>query len=92
MSQSKLEVLEPRLVAVDSYHLSHLDEIVQDLSADAESLAYALNMIKTHDLASQGVIVAIRSTLFANSETAADLSIELGLLTLKPQIGVTSHE
>ncbi len=39
----QLEVLEPRLVAVDTYTLCHVDDYMQDVSNDCESLAYALN-------------------------------------------------
>lgn len=61
------DVLEPRLVAVDSYYLSVIDDIVQDLSTDAEGLAMALNTIIANDDASKGVITAIRAALFHNS-------------------------
>ncbi|MFC6381185.1 hypothetical protein [Psychrobacter glacincola] len=37
------ERLEPRLVAVDSYYLSVINDRIQDLSNDAESLAMALS-------------------------------------------------
>ena len=76
MSQSNdiLEVLEPRLVAVDTYTLCHVDDYIQDVSNDCESLAYALNLIETSDPASKGVIVAIRSALLAQSEHASKMS------------------
>lgn len=76
MSQSNdiLEVLEPRLVAVDTYTLCHVDDYIQDVSNDCESLAYALNLIETSDPASKGVIVAIRSALLAQSEHARKMS------------------
>ena len=60
MSQSN-DVLEPRLVAVDSYYLSVINDRIQDLSNDAESLSMALSAISTDDDASRGVIVAVRS-------------------------------
>ena len=86
------EVLEPRLVAVDSYYLSVINDLIQDLSNDAESLAMALNAINADDDASKGVIVAVRSALLANSELATIVSEMMdGLITL-PTVEVISHE
>ena len=86
------EVLEPRLVAVDSYYLSVINDRIQDLSNDAESLAMALNAINADDDASKGVIVAVRSALLANSELATIVSEMMdGLITL-PTVEVISHE
>lgn len=76
MSQSN-DILKPRLVAVDTYTLCHVDDCIQDYSNDSESLAYALNTIETNDPASQGVIVAIRSALLAQSEHASKMSAEI---------------
>ena len=91
MSQSN-DILEPRLVAVDSYYLSVINDRIQDLSNDAESLAMALNAINADDDASKGVVVAIRSALLANSELASIVSEMMdGLITL-PTVEVTSHE
>lgn len=73
MSQSN-DILEPRLVAVDTYTLCHVDDYIQDVSNDCESLAYALNMIEVNDPASAGVIVAIRSALITINKSAIDLS------------------
>ena len=91
MSKSN-EVLEPRLVAVDSYHLSALDDQIQDISNECESLAYALNTIETSDLASQGVITAIRAALFSNSGLASIVSEQMGALILQPRVEVSSYE
>lgn len=91
MSQSN-DILEPRLVAVDSYYLSVIDDRIQDLSNDAESLAMALNAIKTNDDTSKGVIVAVRSALLANGELASIVSEMLSGLILLPELEVTSHE
>ena len=86
------EVLEPRLVAVDSYYLSVINDRIQDLSNDAESLAMALNAINADDDASKGVIVAVRNALLANSELASIVSEMMdGLITL-PTVEVISHE
>lgn len=86
------DVLEPRLVAVDSYYLSVIDERIQDLSNDAESLSMALSAIKTDDDASRGVIVAVRSALLANSGLASIVSEMLGGLITLPEIKVNDYE
>ena len=91
MPQSN-DVLEPRLVAVDSYYLSVIDERIQDLSNDSEHLAMALNAINTDDDASRGVIVAVRSALLANSELASIVSEMLSGLILLPEIKVNDYE
>ena len=91
MSQSK-DILEPRLVAVDSYYLSVINDRIQDLSNDAESLAMALSAISTDDDTSKGVIVAVRSALLANSELATILSEQMDGLILLPELEVTDHE
>lgn len=86
------EILEPRPVAVDSYYLSVINDRIQDLSNDAESLSMALSAIKTDDDASRGVIVAVRSALLANSELATILSEQMDGLILLPELEATSHE
>lgn len=91
MSQSN-DILEPRLVAVDSYYLSVINDRIQDLSNDAESLSMALSAIKTDDDASRGVIVAVKSALLANSELATILSEQMDGLILLPKLGATDHE
>lgn len=91
MSQPN-DILEPRLVAVDSYYLSVIDERIQDLSNDSEHLAMALSAINTDDDASRGVIVAVRSALLANSELASIVSEMLSGLILLPEIKVNDYE
>ena len=91
MPQSN-DVLEPRLVAVDSYYLSVIDDRIQDLSNDSEHLAMALNAINTDDDASRGVIVAVRSALLANSELASIVSEQMSGLILLPEIKVNNDE
>lgn len=91
MSQSN-DILEPRLVAVDSYYLSVINDRIQDLSNDAESLAMALSAINTDDDTSKGVIVAVKSALLANSELATILSEQMDGLILLPELEVTDHE
>ena len=85
----QLEVLEPRLVAVDTYTLCHVDDYMQDVSNDCESLAYALNLIETSDPASKGVIVAVRSALLAHSEHASKVSADImGKLILQDEVAI----
>ena len=91
MPQSN-DVLEPRLVAVDSHYLSYLNDLAQDLSNDAESLAMALNTINADDDASKGVITAVRGALFHSSQSASDISEMLDTLILLPQVEVTRYE
>ena len=91
MSQSN-DILEPRLVAVDSYYLSVIDDRIQDLSNDSEHLAMALSAINTDDDASKGVIVAVRAALFANSELASIVSEMMSGLILLPEIKVNDYE
>ena len=86
------DILKPRLVPVDSYYLSVIDDRIQDLSNDAEHLAMALNAINTDDDASKGVIVAVRSALLANSELASIVSEMLSGLILLPEIKVNNDE
>ena len=90
MSTNKpLEVLEPRLVAVDTYTLCHVDDYIQDVSNDCESLAYALNLIETSDPASKGVIVAVRSALLAHSEHASKVSADImGELITQDEVSI----
>ena len=86
------EVLEPRLVAVNSYYLSVINNRIQDISNDAESLTMALSAISTDDDTSKGVIVAVRSALLANSELATILSEQIDGLILLPELEVTDHD
>ena len=84
-----LEVLEPRLVAVNSHLLSVVDDYIQDYSNDSESLAYALNLIEVNDPASKGVIVAIRSALLAHSEHASKMSADImGKLITQDEVSI----
>ena len=91
MSQSN-DILEPRLVAVDSYYLSVINDRIQDLSNDSEHLSMALNTIIADDDASKGVITAIQGALFHNSQSASDISEMLDQLIVMPPVEVTSHE
>lgn len=94
MTTSKpIEILEPRLVAVDSHKLDYIDELIQNYSDDCESLAYALDTIEADDPASKGVIVAMKSALLAISTHASGLSagIMRDIISL-PEVEVSSHE
>jgi hypothetical protein len=91
MSQSN-EILEPRLVAVDSYHLSFINDMVQTLSSNSERLSMALNTIIADDDASKGVITAIQGALFHDSQSASDISEMLDQLIVMPPVEVKSHE
>ena len=86
------DTLEPRLVAVDSYHLSFINDMVQTLSSNSESLTMALNTIIADDDASKGVITAIQGALFHDSQSASDISEMLDQLIVMPPVEVTSHE
>lgn len=84
------DTLPPRLVAADSHQIEYVNDCVQDVSNDCESLAYALNLIETHDPASKGIVVAVRTALLTNHKYAADISIMLSELVLLPQVEVSS--
>lgn len=86
------DVLEPRLVAVDSHYLSVINDRIQDLSNDAESLAIALSAIIADDSTSKGVIVAIKAALLANSELASILSGMMDGVILMPELEVNPYE
>ena len=91
MNQSN-DILEPRLVAVDSYYLSVINDRIQDLSSNSEHLSMALNTIIADDDASKGVITAIQGALFHNSQSASDISEMLDQLIVMPPVEVKSHE
>lgn len=91
MSQSN-DILESSLVAVDGLYLSIINDQVQDISNDAESLSMGLSTIKIKDDTSKGIIVGIRSTLLENNELARIVSEMIdGLITL-PTVEVKGHE
>ena len=91
MSQSN-DILESSLVAVDGLYLSIINDRVQDISNDAESLSMGLSTIKIKDDTSKGIIVGIKSTLLENNELARIVSEMIdGLITL-PTVEVKGHE
>lgn len=81
-----------RLVTVDSMYLRIINDRVQDIYNDTEHLATALDAIKTKDDVSQGVLVAVKAALYANSELAGIVSGMLYDYALPPQVEVSSHE
>lgn len=91
-NQTSNDILPPRLVAVDSHYLSYINDMVQNLSNDAESLTMELSTIIADDDASKGVITVIQGALFHSSQSASDISEMLDTLILLPQVEVTSHE
>ncbi|MGO2213041.1 hypothetical protein ACTXJ2_06715 [Psychrobacter alimentarius] len=95
MNQSN-DVLEPRLVAVDSHVLSVVDDYIQSYSSECESLGYALNSLNkalSDDPTSKGVLTAIQSALFRISQHAEETSEGImEQLILAPEMEVTRYE
>lgn len=91
MSQSN-DILESSLVAVDGLYLSIINDRVQDISNDAESLSMGLSAIKIKDDTSKGIIVGIRSTLLENNELARIVSEMIDGLIILPTVEVKDHE
>ncbi|MGP5062983.1 hypothetical protein ACTXIZ_02210 [Psychrobacter celer] len=81
-----------RLVTVDSLYLRLMYDRIQDIYNDTEHLATALDAIKTKDDVSQGVLVAVKAALYANSELAGIVSDLFCEHALPYQAEVTDHE
>ncbi len=81
-----------RLVTVDSLYLRLMYDRIQDIYHDTDHLATALDAIKTKDEVSQGILVAVKTALFANSELAGIVSDLFCEHALPYQTEVTSHE
>ena len=81
-----------RLVTVDSLYLRLMYDRIQDIYNDTEHLATALDAIKTKDDVSQGVLVAVKAALYANSELAGIVSDMFCEHALPYQAEATSHE
>ena len=81
-----------RLVTVDSIYLRLMYDRVQDIYRDTEHLATALDAIKTKDDVSQGVLVAVKAALYANSELAGIVSDMFCEHALPYQAEATDHE
>lgn len=92
MNQSN-DILEPRLVAVDSHTLSLVDDYIQIYAEDCESLAYALDKIEVSDPADKGVIVAVKTALLSINESAINISGSImEQLILMPELEVNPYE
>ena len=81
-----------RLVTVDSIYLRLMYDRIQDIYNDTDHLATALDAIKTKDDVSQGVLVAVKAALYANSELAGIVSDMFCDHALPYQAEATSHE
>lgn len=81
-----------RLVTVDSLYLRLMNDRVQDIYINTDHLATALDAINTKDDVSQGVLVAVKAALYANSELAGIVSDMFCEHALPYQTEVTSHE
>ena len=81
-----------RLVTVDSMYLRLMNDRVQDIYHDTEHLATALDAIKTKDDVSQGILVAIKGALLANSGMAGLVSEMLYDYALPYQMEATDYE
>lgn len=81
-----------RLVTVDSMYLRLMNDRVQDIYNSTEHLATALDAIKTKDHVSQGVLVAVKAALFANSELAGVVSEMFCDYALPYQMEAKDHE
>ena len=81
-----------RLVTMDSLYLRLMSDRVQDICINTEHLATALDAIKTQDEVSQGVLVAVKAALFANSELAGIISDMFCEHALPYQTEVADHE
>ena len=81
-----------RLVTIDSLYLRLMNDRVQDIYINTEHLAIALEAIKTKDDVSQGVLVAVKAALLANSELAGIVSEMFCDYALPYQVGAKDHE
>ncbi len=81
-----------RLVTIDSLYLRLMNDRVQDIYINTEHLATALEAIKTKDDVSQGVLVAVKAALLANSELAGLVSEMFCDYALPYQMETTDHE
>lgn len=81
-----------RLVTVDSLYLRLMNDRIEDIYRDTEHLATALDAIKTKDDVSQGVLVAVKAALYANSELAGIVSDMFFEHALPYQAEVTDHD
>ena len=81
-----------RLVTVDSIYLRLMYDRIQDIYNDTDHLATALDAINTKDDVSQGVLVAVKAALYANSELAGIVSEMFCEHALPYQTEATDYE
>ncbi|MBZ1393547.1 hypothetical protein [Psychrobacter pacificensis] len=81
-----------RLVTVDSLYLRLMNDRIQDIYRDTDHLATALDAINTKDDVSQGVLVAVKAALYANSELAGIVSEMFCEHALPYQAEAKDHE
>lgn len=81
-----------RLVTVDSLYLRLMNDRVQDIYINTDHLATALDAINTKDDVSQGVLVAVKAALYANSELAGIVSEMFCEHALPYQTEAIDHE
>lgn len=81
-----------RLVTVDSLYLRLMNDRVQDIYINTDHLATALDAINTKDDVSQGVLVAVKAALYANSELAGIVSDMFCEHALPYQAEAKDHE
>ena len=81
-----------RLVTVDSLYLRLMYDRIQDIYRDTDHLATALDAIKTKDDVNQGVLVAVKAALYANSELAGIVSDMFCEHALPYQAEATDHD
>lgn len=81
-----------RLVTVDSLYLRLMYDRIQDIYRDTDHLATALDAINTKDDVSQGVLVAVKAALYANSELAGIVSDMFCEHALPYQTEAIDHE
>ena len=81
-----------RLVTVDSIYLRLMYDRIQDIYNDTDHLATALDAINTKDDVSQGVLVAVKAALYANSELAGIVSDMFCEHALPYQTEAIDHE
>ena len=81
-----------RLMTVDSLYLRLMYDRIQDIYNDTDHLATALDAINTKDDVSQGVLVAVKAALYANSELAGIVSDMFCEHALPYHAEVTDHD
>ena len=95
MSQSN-DILEPRLVAVDSHTLSHVDDHIQSYSEECTHLGYALghlmDEVRETDAQAYGLLKTVQSAIFRISVDSEKLSESImGDLIAQPEIKVNDN-